>query len=54
MMASRPLLSNNLKTVISFEIISSTEWNFESQFSPNYFEKLTEKNISDKIKTLLL
>lgn len=51
-MATRPLISNNfLKTLISFEIISSTEWNFENQFSPNYFEKLTEKNVNDKIKS---
>ena len=50
-MATRPMLLNkHLKTIISFEVISSTEWNFESQFSPNYFENLTEKNVKDKIK----
>jgi LmbE family N-acetylglucosaminyl deacetylase len=51
MMASRPVINNKyLKDIITFEIISSTEWNFESQFSPNYFETLSEKNLMDKIK----
>ena len=51
MMASRPMISNKfLKKIIVFEIISSTEWNFENQFSPNYFETLSEKNLNDKIK----
>ena len=50
-MATRPMLLNrHLKTIVSFEVISSTEWNFENQFSPNYFEILTEKNINNKIK----
>ncbi len=51
MMATRPMPSiKYLKTLITFEIISSTEWNFENQLSPNYFVELSEKNINDKIK----
>ena len=51
MMATRPMISNKfLKTILTFEIISSTEWNFENQFNPNYFENLSEKNIKDKVK----
>ena len=51
MMATRPVILNSfVKSIFTFEIISSTEWNFEKQFSPNFFEVLTEKNLKDKIK----
>ena len=51
MMATRPVTLNNfVKSIFTFEVISSTEWNFEKQFSPNFFEILTEKNVKDKIK----
>ncbi len=51
MMATRPIISNRfLKTIITFEIISSTEWDFKNQFNPNYFENLSDKNIKDKVK----
>jgi len=50
-MATRPVTLNNfVKSIFTFEVISSTEWNFEKQFSPNFFEILTEKNVKDKIK----
>ena len=51
MMSTRPSKSNMfLSEIKSFEILSSTEWNFENQFNPNFFEILSEKNINDKIK----
>lgn len=51
MMSTRPMQKNNfLKTIITFETISSTEWNFDKQFSPNYFEILNEKNLKEKIR----
>ena len=51
MMSTRPVYKNKfLKNIITFEVISSTEWNFENQFSPNYFEKISDKNVKDKIK----
>lgn len=50
--ATRPL--NNKKiNLISYEILSETEWGmFENDkfFVPNYFIKLTKKNLDDKIK----
>tara|TARA_A100001011_G_scaffold399778_1_gene510162 strand:+ start:2271 stop:2966 length:696 start_codon:yes stop_codon:yes gene_type:complete len=50
MMATRPVPKNKfLKCLMTFEVISSSEWNFESQFNPNYFENLSEKNIIEKI-----
>lgn len=51
MMATRPSKFNMfLSEIKSFEILSSTEWNFESQFNPNFFEILSKKNINEKIK----
>ena len=51
MMSTRPSKLNMfLSEIKSFEILSSTEWNFENQFNPNFFEILSEKNINDKIK----
>jgi len=51
MMATRPMETNKfLKSIITFEVISSTEWNFDNHFCPNYFENLTDKNVKDKIK----
>lgn len=51
MMSTRPSKSNMfLSEIKSFEVLSSTEWNFENQFNPNFFEVLTKKNINEKIK----
>ena len=51
MMSTRPSNSNMfLSEIKTFEILSSTEWNFESQFNPNFFEILSQKNINEKIK----
>ena len=44
--ATRPKPGTKIKKVYSFEIPSSTEWHFPSQFSPNFFV-----NIDDEIKT---
>ena len=40
-----------MKKVISFEVISSTEWFFPAQFSPNIFVDIT-KELQSKIKAL--
>ena len=51
MMSTRPSKLNMfLSEIKSFEVLSSTEWNFENQFNPNFFEVLTKKNINEKIK----
>ena len=52
MMASRPSIKNYfLKTILNFEILSSSEWNFENQFVPNHFELLEERHLKKKIKS---
>jgi len=35
--AIRPTKENSIKLVLSFEILSSTEWNYPKQFRPNFF-----------------
>ena len=44
--ATRPKPGTKIKKVFSFEIPSSTEWYFPSQFSPNFFV-----NIDNELKT---
>mgnify|MGYP003974926589 FL=1 len=52
-MATRPSPHNEfLKTVMTFEILSSTEWNFEKSFQPNYFVEINEANLKKKIKSV--
>lgn len=53
LVATRPtIIKNIVNEIYSFEILSSTEWNFVNKFQPNYFIKLTKKNILQKWKAL--
>ena len=51
-MATRPGANNHVKTLMSFEILSSSEWAYIDTFKPNYFEELNESNIEAKSKAL--
>ena len=52
--AIRPKKKNNLKKVLSYEVLSETEWNEnEKSFSPNYFIHLSKTDINKKIKAFL-
>ncbi len=49
--AIRPNKRNNLKKILSYEVLSETEWNENEQsFNPNYFVKLRSLDIKNKIK----
>ena len=50
LMASRPNSKHTVEELYSFEVLSSTEWNFSNNFNPNYFQILNKKNIQDKWK----
>ena len=53
MQASRPVKNKFfVKEIYSFEILSSSEWSFTSQFKPNHFIKLDKKNLDEKWKAL--
>lgn len=52
MMATRPGGINSVNTVASFEINSSTEWNFGDEFCPNFFVGLEDKHLELKLDAL--
>jgi LmbE family N-acetylglucosaminyl deacetylase len=53
MQASRPVKNKFcVKEIYSFEILSSSEWSFTSQFKPNHFVKLDKKNLDEKWKAM--
>ncbi len=49
--ATRPLPHSCVKTIFSFEVLSSTDWVFRSQFSPNVYENV-EETLETKIRAL--
>ena len=50
--ATRPQPRSKLKHLLSFEILSSSEWRFTKCFIPNIFIELTEKDIKRKWEAL--
>ena len=51
-MATRPVPNNNVMNLYSFEIQTSSEWNFETQFIPNYFVQLDDDDLKTKIDSI--
>lgn len=49
--ACRPMDNETVKIIYSFEVLSSTEWNFPLTFSPNVFFDIS-KTIDKKIKAM--
>jgi len=52
MMSTRPNSKFTVPTIMSFEILSSSEWNYPKYFEPNKFEKMERKNIIEKYNAL--
>ena len=48
--STRPLKKRYVENVITFEVLSSTHWNYTNVFQPNYFENLNHKNIKEKVE----
>jgi len=45
---------SNLKKILSYEVLSETEWNEnEKSFNPNYFVRLNKSDINNKVKAFL-
>jgi LmbE family N-acetylglucosaminyl deacetylase len=51
-MATRPVGSHQVPTLMCFETPSSTEWSFISPFEPNHFELLSVEDLALKWKAL--
>lgn len=49
--ATRPYQKSTVKKILTFEVPSSTEWNFSKTFSPNIFIDIT-KELSYKIRSM--
>jgi LmbE family N-acetylglucosaminyl deacetylase len=52
--ATRPGAQNHVSRVLSYEVLSSTEWAFRETFSPNHFEELDEKHLAHKCQALMI
>lgn len=51
-MATRPSAQNIVSKVMSYEVLSSSEWAYAQTFAPNYFEELTERDVDSKWQAL--
>lgn len=52
-MATRPSAQFVVRNVISYEILSSSEWKFSKSFEPNIFIEISEKDVENKYMALL-
>ncbi len=45
---------NNLKIILTYEVLSETEWNEdEKSFCPNYYVRLEKSDVNNKVKAFL-
>lgn len=51
-MATRPGAKNHVAKLMSYEVLSTSEWAYLNTFMPNYFEELTEDELSLKWQAL--
>ena len=50
----RPNKISNLKKILSYEVLSETEWNEDGKsFNPNYFVRLKKSDIDNKVKAFI-
>ena len=49
--ATRPLKNECVRDIFSFEVLSSTEWNYPTRFSPNFFMDIS-KTIDTKLQAM--
>lgn len=53
-MATRPSAQNHVPRLLTFEVLSSSEWAFTNAFLPNYFESIDEHDLNLKWQALAL
>jgi len=50
----RPNKKNNIKKILSYEVLSETEWNEDGKsFNPNYFVSLKKSDLNNKVNAFL-
>jgi len=52
LMATRPVSKNHVDRLISYEVLSSSEWSYHQTFSPNLFEVIEEQHLTAKCQAL--
>ncbi len=52
MMATRPSTLNRVMRLLSYEVLSSSEWAFNKAFAPNSFEQIEEQDLALKWQAL--
>ena len=52
LISSRPTPKNKILRLYSYEVLSSSEWNFGDQFQPNFFVTLNNEDLQMKIDSL--
>ena len=52
LIATRPGAKFFIPTLMTYEILSSSEWKFTESFKPNYFETLTKTDVQNKWNAL--
>ena len=50
--ATRPIENNLVNSILCFETLSSTEWNFLEPFKANHYEALSANDIEKKIEAM--
>ena len=53
-MATRPGAKNHVDRLLSYEVLSSSEWSYTNIFTPNYFDEISEEDLSQKWNALSL
>ena len=53
-MATRPGANNHILRMMSYEVLTSSEWAFVDTFVPNYFEEISENDLALKWEALAL
>ena len=52
--ATRPGALNSVETLLTYEVLSSSEWNFSDPFAPNFFIKISKKDVDKKVEAMSL
>jgi len=50
--ATRPIPNECVKAVYTYEVLSSSEWNFGADDIPNTYQELSEENLDKKIEAM--
>ena len=50
-MSTRPVLEFNAN-ILSFEVLSSSEWNLQKPFAPSFYVELSGDDLKNKINSL--